>query len=49
MLASAFADIEALDYLQRAAAEKGDPQSRAVSATFDAILAAQEKECTCGG
>ncbi|BDA83548.1 hypothetical protein Sa4125_10900 [Aureimonas sp. SA4125] len=48
-LASAFADIEALDYLQRAAGEKGDPQSRAADAVFDAILAAQQKECTCGG
>jgi hypothetical protein len=46
---AAFADIEALDYLQRAAGQKGDPQTRAVAATFDAILSAQKTECTCGG
>ena len=46
-LASAFADIEALDYLDRATGEKGDPQTLAVNAVFEAILAAQAKECTC--
>ena len=46
-LATAFADLEALDYLTRAQTSEGDPMATAIFRTLDAIAAAHGRDCTC--
>lgn len=46
-VAAALADIEALDYLNRAERRPGDPVATAIGGTLDAIEAAHGRDCTC--